>query len=162
MKTLALALCFAGLATGTFAQTLTLKGPSGEAASLSAADIAALPRVSVAFDAHGEKHVYEGPLLIDVLAKAGTPTGKAIHGPEMADVVLVKASDGYQVAFGLAELDPGTRANRIILADKADGAPLGGKDGAFKLVAEGDLRPARSARMVSEIEVLRLAAAKPQ
>ncbi len=36
--------------------------------------------------------VYEGPLLIDVLAKVGTPTGKAIHGPEMADVVLVKAA----------------------------------------------------------------------
>ena len=92
-----------------------------------------------------------------MLARVGTPTGKAIHGPEMADVVLVKAGDGYQVAFGLAELDPGTRPNRIILADKADGAPLGGKDGAFKLVAEGDLRPARSARMVTEIEVLRLA-----
>ena len=163
MKTLVLALCFAGLATGAFAQAsssegpLSLKGPTGQTASLSAADVAGLPRVSIAFDAHGEKHVYEGPLLIDVLAKVGTPTGKAIHGPEMADVVLVKAQDGYQVAFGLAELDPGTRPNRIILADKADGAPLSGKDGTFKLVAEGDLRPARSARMVSEIEVLRLA-----
>ncbi len=157
MKTLVLALCFAGLATGTFAQTLDLKGPSGQTATLTAADVASLPRVSFTFDAHGQKHVYEGPLLIDVLAKVGMPTGKAIHGLEMADVVLVKAQDGYQVAFGLAELDPGTRPNRIILADKADGAPLGGKDGTFKLVAEGDLRPARSARMVSEIEVLRLA-----
>lgn len=157
MKTLVLALCFAGLATGAFAQTLDLKGPSGQTATLTAADVASLPRVSFTFDAHGQKHVYEGPLLIDVLAKVGTPTGKAIHGPEMADVVLVKAQDGYAVAFGLAELDPGTRPNRIILADKADGAPLAGKDGTFKLVAEGDLRPARSARMVSEIEVLRLA-----
>ncbi|CAN5432472.1 hypothetical protein BH10PSE3_BH10PSE3_10210 [soil metagenome] len=110
-----------------------------------------------AANSHGEKHVYEGALLIDALAKVGTPAGKAIHGPEMADVVLVKARDGYQVAFGLAELDPGTRPNRIILADKVDGAPLGGKDGAFRLVAEGDLRPARSARMVSEVEVMRLA-----
>ena len=162
MKTFVLALCLAelglaGLATGAFAQTLVLKGPAGQTANLSAADLAGLPRVSFAFDSHGEKHVYEGPLLIDVLAKVGTPTGKAIHGAEMADVVLVKAQDGYQVAFGLAELDPGTRPNRIILADKADGAPLSGKDGALKLVAEGDLRPARSARMVTEIEVLRLA-----
>ncbi len=162
MKTFVLALCLAGLglaglATGAAAQTLVLKGPTGQTASLAAADLAGLPRVSVAFDAHGEKHVYEGPLLIDLLAKVATPTGKAIHGAEMADVVLVKAQDGYQVAFGLAELDPGTRPNRIILADKADGAPLSGKDGALKLVAEGDLRPARSARMVTEIEVLRLA-----
>uniref|UniRef100_B0SYB0 Oxidoreductase molybdopterin-binding domain-containing protein n=1 Tax=Caulobacter sp. (strain K31) TaxID=366602 RepID=B0SYB0_CAUSK len=157
MKTFLLALCLAGLATSAFAQTLVVKGPTGQTANVAVADLASLPRVSVAFDAHGEKHVYEGPLLIDVLAKVGTPTGKAIHGPEMADVVLVKAWDGYQVAFGLAELDPGTRPDRIILADRADGAPLSGKDGAFKLVAEGDLRPARSARMVTEIEVLRLA-----
>ncbi len=157
MKTLLLALCLAGLATNAFAQSIVLKGPAGQTANLASADLAALPRVSFTFDSHGEKHVYEGPLLIDVLAKVGTPTGKAIHGPEMADVVLVKARDGYQVAFGLAELDPGTRPNRIILADKADGAPLGGKDGAFKLVVEGDLRPARSARMVTEVEVLRLA-----
>jgi hypothetical protein len=157
VKALLLAVCLAGLATSAFAQNIVLKGPGGQTATLAAADLAALPRVRVTFDSHGEKHVYEGPLLIDVLAKVGTPTGKAIHGAEMADVVLVKAQDGYQVAFGLAELDPGTRPNRIILADKADGAPLGGKDGAFKLVAEGDLRPARSARMVAEVEVLRLA-----
>ena len=157
MKIVVLALCLAGLSTSALAQTLVLKGPTGQSTSVVAADLAGLPRVSVTFDAHGEKHVYEGPLLIDVLAKVGTPVGKAIHGPEMADVVLVKAQDGYQVAFGLAELDPGIRPNLIILADKADGAPLTAKDGAFKLVAEGDLRPARSARMVTEIEVLRLA-----
>jgi hypothetical protein len=157
VKAFVLALCLAGLSTGAFAQSLSLKGPAGQTASLTAADLASLPRVSVTFDAHGETHVYEGPLLIDVLAKVGAPTGKAIHGAEMADVVLVKAQDDYQVAFGLAELDPGTRPNRIILADKADGVPLAAKDGAFKLVVEGDLRPARSARMVREVEVLRLA-----
>lgn len=156
LKIASLALCAAALSTGAFAQDLVVKGPAGQAATLSSADLATLPRVSFSFDSHGDKHVYEGPLLIDVLAKVGTPTGKAIHGAEMADVVLVRAGDGYQVAFGLAELDPGTRPNRIILADKIDGAPLSGKDGAFKLVAEGDLRPARSARMVTQIEVVRL------
>jgi hypothetical protein len=157
VKALVLALCLAGLSTGVGAQTIALKGPTGQTAIVGATDLASLPRVSFTFDSHGEKHVYEGPLLIDVLAKVGTPSGNAIHGAEMADAVLVKAQDGYQVVFGLAELDPDTRSNRIILADKADGAPLGGKDGAFKVVAEGDLRPARSARMISKIEVLRLA-----
>lgn len=157
MKALLLALCLAGSATGAYAQTVVLKGPAGQVAHMTAAELAALPRVSVTLESHGEQHVYEGALLIDVLAKVGAPTGKAIHGPEMADVVLVRAQDGYQVAFGLAELDPGTRPNRIILADRADGAPLDGKNGAFKLVAEGDLRPARSARMVTEVEVLKLA-----
>ncbi len=146
-------------ATPVLAQNLALVGPDGQAVTLTAAELAALPRQTIAFAGHGESHVYEGPLLIDVLAKAGAPTGKALRGPEMADVVLVEANDGYAVALGLAEADPGTRANRIILADRADGAPLAAKDGPFKLVVEGDLRPARSARMVARITVMRLGGA---
>lgn len=153
---LAVVAAAAALALPASAQTLSVKGPAGQAVSVSAADVAALPRVSFLFDAHGQKHTYEGPLLIDVLAKAGTPTGKALRGPALAHAVVVRASDGYTVVYGLAELDPGTRANRIILADKADGKPLEAKDGAFKVVAEGDLRPARSARMVTSVEVIKL------
>jgi hypothetical protein len=129
---LMLAALAALFASPAFAQSVALKGPDGQTAT------------------------YEGPLLIDVLARVGTPTGKAIHGPEMADVILVSASDGYQVAFGLAEADPGTRANRMILADRMDGAAISATDGPFKVVVEGDLRPARSARMVTAISVIRL------
>jgi hypothetical protein len=143
-------------ASPALAQSLALVGPDGQAVTLSAAELAALPRQSVTFAGHGEAHVYEGPLLIDVVAKAGAPTGQALRGPALATVALVEAADGYKVAFGLAEADPGTRANRIILADRADGEALGAKDGPFKLVVEGDLRPARSARMVSRITVMRL------
>lgn len=156
LRPLVLAAVFTLVAGPTLAQSLALTGPDGQAVVLSAAEVAALPRVKMTFVGHGESHDYEGPLLIDVLAKAGAPTGRAIHGAEMADVVLVEASDGYKVAFGLAETDPGTRANRMILADHADGAPLTAQDGPFKLVVEGDLRPARSARMVSKITVMRL------
>lgn len=142
------------------AQSLALTGPAGQRATLSAADVAALPRVKMTVDVRGVKHEYEGPLLIDVLAKAGAPTGKDIHGADLATVVLVTSSDGYQVAVGLAEADPGTRPNRIILADRSDGAPLGPAAGPFQLVIEGDIRPARSARMVSAIEVRRLSTGK--
>ncbi len=159
MKSLALALVLAALAApAATAQTLALKGPAGQTVTLTAADVAALPRVGLTFDAHGRKHAYEGPLLIDVLAKAGVPTGKALRGPALAHAVIVRASDGYAVVYGLAELDPGTRANRVILADRADGAPLDAKDGPFKVVAEGDLRPARGARLVTAIEVVNLGA----
>lgn len=155
MRLIAIALAAASLALPAAAQSLSVKGPTG-AVTLSAADVAALPRVSFLFDAHGQKHTYEGPLLIDVLAKAGAPTGKALRGPALAQAVVVRASDGYTVVFGLAELDPGTRTNRVILADEVDGKPLGLAEGPFKVVAEGDLRPARSARLVREIEVVRL------
>jgi hypothetical protein len=137
---------------------LTVSGPDGRTVPLTAADVAKLPHVGFAFAAHGETHAYEGPLLIDVLALAGAPTGKGIRGPALADVVLVTAADGYQVALGLAEADPGTRPNRIILADRADGAPLDAKSGPLKLVVEGDLRPARGARGVVSLKVIALGA----
>lgn len=139
-----------------FAQDLVVKGPNGRSVKITAAEVAALPRVSFLFDSHGQKHTYEGPLLIDVLARAGVPTGKALRGPALAHAVVVRASDGYAVAYGLAELDADIRPNRIILADKADGAALDPKDGPFKVVAEGDLRPARSARLVRSVEVVNL------
>lgn len=142
-------------ATPVLAQELALVGVDGRTTTLTAADIAALPRVTVRFAGHGESHDYEGPLLIDVLAKVGAPIGEALRGPALADVVLVEAKDGYRVAFGLAEADPRTRPNRMILADRADGAPLSAKDGPFKVIVEGDLRPARSARMVARITLAR-------
>lgn len=143
------------------AQSLALTGPAGQTVTLSAAQVGALPRVKMTVDIRGEKREYEGPLLLDVLGKAGAPASKDIHGAELATIVLVTSSDGYQVAIGLGEADPGTRANRIILADRFNGAPLGPTAGPFQLVIEGDLRPARSARMVTAIEVRRLSSSKP-
>jgi hypothetical protein len=148
-----LSLAFLLLVVPAWAQSVTVNGPTGKTATLGAAEIAALPRVQVSFTAHGETHAYEGPLLIDVLARVDTPTGRALGGAALANAVLVTAADGYRVAFGLGEADPQTRPNRIILADKADGRPLAAKDGPFKLVVEGDLRPARSIRQVVAIAV---------
>jgi len=160
MRPLVLALAL--VATPAAAQTITLKGPTGQTATLTAKDVAALPHVGFTFDAHGQKHAYEGVLLIDLLAKVGTPTGKDLGGKALADAVRVTAADGYQVVFGLGEADPGTRPNRIIVADKADGAAIGGNDGPFKLVVEGDLRPARGARQVTLIEVIPLASSSAE
>lgn len=151
-----LAVLMLATAGGASAQSVALLGPDGQVATLSAGDLAKLARVKVTLDQHGKVAVYEGASLGDVVARVGAASGKAIHGAEMATVIRVSAADGYQVVLGLAETDPGTRPNRAILADSADGAPLGA-DGPFRLVVEGDLRPARSARNVERIEVLRLA-----
>ena len=87
----------------------------------------------------------------------GAPTGRELRGPALASVVVASAADGYQVACGLAEADPGTRPNRIILADRADGEALDAEAGPFQIVVEGDLRPARSIRQVISLEVRSLA-----
>lgn len=153
---LLLALAAAALATPALAQDLTLKGPAGQVVTMSAADVAALPHVAVTFDNHGDKRNYIGVPLLDLLAKAGAPASKDIRGVELATVVLVSARDGYQVAIGLAEADPGTRADKVILADRMNGAPIPADSGPFQLVIENDLRPARSAKMVNSIEIRRL------
>ena len=149
------------LAGPALAQSIALHGPDGQAATLSAADLAALPHVSVTATQHGKTSTFDGVPLGDIVAKVGAAQGKAVHGPELATVIRITAKDGYQVVLGLAETDPATRAGKVILADRADGAPLKAEDGPFRIVVSDDLRPARSARMVEKIEVIRLSTAKP-
>jgi hypothetical protein len=38
----------------------------------------------------------------DVLDRVGAPAGKAIHGKEPTEVVIVEARDGYKVVIELA------------------------------------------------------------
>jgi hypothetical protein len=161
MRATILAMGLALLCSPALAQTVTLAGLDGQTGTLSSADIAALPQIKLTLDVHGETHAYEGPLLSDVVAKVGAPVGKALHGEALADVVIVKGADGYQVAFGLGETDPAIRPNRIILADRVDGHALDAKEGPFRIVVEGDLKPMRSARMVVSIGVVKLVAGKP-
>jgi hypothetical protein len=136
--------------------SVALTGLDGQQATITLAELDALPRVTVSAEQHGSLHAFEGALLGDVLAKVGVPRGKAIHGAELADVVLVEARDGYKVALDLAGTDAATRTERVILADRMDRAPLDAEKGPFQLVIEGDLRPARAARMVASIKVERL------
>jgi len=65
------------------------------------------------------------------------------------------------VALSLADTDPLVRKDQIILADRADGAPLPDGLGPYRLVVEGDQRGARMARMVVSIALLRAATTAP-
>jgi hypothetical protein len=137
--------------------SVALTGLDGQQATLTLADLETLPRVKVSANQHGALHIFEGTLLGDVLAKVGAPSGNAIRGAELADVVIIEARDGYKVALDLAGTDPAMRAdNRVILANRMDGSPLDAKAGPVQLVVEGDLRPARAVRMVSAIRLERL------
>jgi hypothetical protein len=46
--------------------------------------------------------------------------------------------------------------NQVLLADTANGKPLSGADGSFRLVAPKDKRGARSLRMLTRLEVVQL------
>jgi hypothetical protein len=135
--------------------TVIIKGEAGQSVTLTAADLDALPQAAVTLSHDGHSFTLTGARLDAVLAKVDAPLGKGLHGPALADVILVKASDGYRVALSLGDVDPAVRSEPVILADREDGKPLG-KDGPLRLAVGGDLKPARSARSVVEIDVLRL------
>jgi DMSO/TMAO reductase YedYZ molybdopterin-dependent catalytic subunit len=144
-----------------WAQDVTVTGLSGQTVTLTAADIAALPHVTLTVSVESKTHTYEGVPLTDILARVVAPEGKALKGIDLTDVVLVTAKDNYAVALSLADTDPMVRKDQIILADKSDGAPLPDGLGPYRLVVEGDQRGARMARMVVSIALLRAVATVP-
>jgi DMSO/TMAO reductase YedYZ molybdopterin-dependent catalytic subunit len=137
---------------------LSIQGDVTAPLSLTADDLAKMPRETVSVPApDGTKIVYEGVTMLEVLQKAGAPLGKQLRGKALATYVLVKAHDGYQVAFTLGEVDPQFGNESILVADKRDGKPLPDKQGPFRLVCPNDKEGARSVRMLETLEVVRLA-----
>lgn len=151
---------FAGLlfAQAPPAAVLAVQGDVPSPLSLTADDLAKMPRDTVSVPSpDGGKVVYEGVTLFAVLQKAGAPFGKQLRGKALANYVLAKAHDGYQVTFTLGELDPEFGNASVLLADKRDGKPLPDKQGPYRLVCPNDKEGARSVRMLETLEVVRLA-----
>jgi hypothetical protein len=120
---------------------------AGTTRVLTAADLRALTPDTVAMQFHdGPRLRFVGPSLAAVLTAAGADL-EELRGADLAQYVVVEASDGYRVVFAVAELSPEFQSSRIILALSADGEPLA-RDGPFRVIAEGEPRPARSARHV--------------
>jgi len=136
--------------------SIAVTGNVQQPLTLTAADLASMTRARVSTNNNGIVTIYEGVWLSEVLKKAGVPLGADLRGPALAGYVLASASDGYQVVFSLGELDPDMTDGQFLLADEANGKPLFGGDGAFRLVVPKDKRGARSVRMLSKLEVVQL------
>ena len=132
--------------TGSVKQTLTL----------TADDLAKMPRATVRTTNNGMETVYEGVWLHEVLKKAGVPQGSELRGKALSSYVIAEAQDGYQVVFSLGELDPSFIDNEVLLADTANSKPLFGAQGRFRLVVPKDKPGARSVRMLTKLEVVQL------
>ena len=125
---------------------------------LSAEEFKKMPRKTLkVVNPHEKKtEVYEGVPLEELLRRAGVPQGSNMRGAAMASYVVAEATDGYRVVFSLAELDPGIVESEVIVADTLDGAPLGAKQGPFKIVAPHEKRPARWVRMLKSLTVVKV------
>lgn len=138
----------------TTTATITVSGAVTTPLTLMPADLAALPRATVSTTSGGITTTYEGVWVAEVLKKAGAPLGAGLRGGALSTYVIASASDGYQVLFSLGELDPELAGGQFLLADKANGQPLFGENGSFRLVVPTDKRGARSVRMLSRLHVV--------
>jgi DMSO/TMAO reductase YedYZ molybdopterin-dependent catalytic subunit len=138
--------------------TLTVTGDVAAPLTLKAEDLAAMPREKVSVsEEDGTKVEYEGVPLREILKKAGAPLGGQLRGKALASYVLAKAQDGYEVVFAIAEFDPAFANEQILVADKRDGKPLFEYQGPFRIVIPNDKAGARSVRMLTTLQVVRLA-----
>ncbi len=131
-------------------------GDVGTALSLAPGDLKSLPRTRVEIKEDGRTLTYEGVVVAEILKRAGVPLGSELRGDAIATYVVASATDGYQVVFSIGELDPDFTSNDIIVADTIDGKPLFAYQGSLRIVAPKDSRGARSIRMLTRLEVVRL------
>lgn len=130
---------------------LALTGPTGTAKVVTAADLKALPHITVTLT-NGHTHQpesYSGVPLLEVLklvpAMAGEPKPKPL-----TTVVVAQGTDGYRIVISLCDVDPACRNGKAMVADSMDGKPLT-TDGEFKLILSEDTMPRRWVRNLSSL-----------
>lgn len=79
--------------------------------------------------------------------------GERLMGRFLNQVVIARAADGFFSVLSLAETDPVYRANPVVVADTVGGHKLDDREGPYRLVVDGDLRPSRAPRQLTSIEV---------
>jgi len=153
---LAFTLAMPAQTTPTSPTKLTIGGDIPQPLTLTRDDLTKMPRASVSWSERGPKVTYQGVLLYEVLKRGGAPLDKQLSGKALASYVLAEARDGYQVVFALAEIDPAFTDNQTLIADTADGQPLGESQGPLRLVVSGDKKGARAVRMLEHLTIVRL------
>jgi hypothetical protein len=134
------------------AQSVIVKGPEGRVETVSAADMRAMHQASVTVP-YGDKATFSGAVIGDLLAEIGAPSDVRLHGPPVNQIVIVTGQDGFTTVLSLAETEKSFRDTPIILADQENGKPLDAKQGPYRLVIGGELKPARSVWGVIEVEL---------
>ncbi|MCJ7935757.1 MAG: molybdopterin-dependent oxidoreductase [Chryseobacterium sp.] len=131
---------------------LKVNGEVSTPLELSLADLSKMPRKKASLkDKDGSIHVYTGVSVQEILAEAGVPSGKELHGEHLSKYLLAKCTDGYQVLFSLAELEASITDKNIIVADTVDGKPLPESKGPLRIIAEGEKKPARSSYQLESL-----------
>jgi hypothetical protein len=128
-------------------------GLDGKTIAVTPQLLAGLARAEATMINHSASHTYEGVRLTELLRLVGAPTGARLHAEADRDYLVVTGGDGFRAVYSLAETDGSVQRHPVILADKMDGAPLIAHEAPYRLVVDGDQKPARSVYAVTKIEV---------
>lgn len=118
-------------------------------------DLLALPQVTVhVHNAHrNTDETYAGPLLSDVLAKAGLVAGKEAEPLILHSSVIATGTDHYFVLYSAAEVEPTFSRGQVIVAVMKSGLP-DTEGGNIQLINSDGAKPARWVHGLADINVM--------
>jgi len=139
--------------------SLLLSGEGAASKTLTLAELAALPQSEVAITGRDSSRVIlRGPTVRSLMTLVGAPAGRELRGPNMLLVVVAEASDGYKVAYALAELDDQFNDVPVIVAISQNGGPLPAAEGPFRVaMGGGGEHRARWLRNLTRLRLVRIA-----
>lgn len=116
----------------------------GRTTILTVEDLLKLPQVTIhVHNAHrNADEDYTGPLVSDVLAKAGLTASPETQPLILHSAVVATATDNYYVLYSLSEMEPGFSNSKVIVAVMKAGLP-NTEGGLIQLINTDGAKPAR-------------------
>jgi hypothetical protein len=176
LTALALFLAFAPLAASAQApaekpheETMPMKAPvppshsvnvtfQGRVTTLTVEDLLKLPQVTVkVHNAHrNTDESYTGPLVADVLARAGLTSNAETQPLILHSSLVATGTDKYFVLYSVAEVEPSFSTGQVIVAVMKAGLP-DTEGGMIELINTLDVKPARWLHGLTDLNVMSLA-----
>lgn len=130
----------------------------GHTTTFKVEDLLALPQVTVhVHNAHrNTDETYSGPLLADVLARAGLVAGRETEPLILHSSVIATGTDHYFVLYSAAEVEPMFSNSKVIVAVMKFGLP-DTQGGLIQLINTDGAKPARWVHGLDNINVMSIA-----
>ena len=130
----------------------------GRTITLTVEDLIKMPQVTVhVHNAHrNTDEEYTGPLISDVLAKAGLASTRETEPLILHSTIVATGTDHYFVLFSCAELEPSFTTGQSIVAIMKEGLP-DTEGGVIQLINANAAKPARWVHGLTNLNIMSLA-----
>ena len=129
----------------------------GRTITLTVEDLLNMPQVTVhVHNAHSQKdETYTGPLVSEVLAKAGLVSNRETQPLILHSSLVATGTDHYFVLYSLAEVEPAFSTGQSIVAVMRNGLP-DEPGGVIQIINTADAKPARWVHGLANLNVMSL------